>query len=48
MNIMNIMNIYGGMEVQLHSFLTSSLYGTECSASPSGRFRLGELVTRNP
>jgi hypothetical protein len=32
------MKVYGGVNVQIHIFLTSVLVGGECSASPLGRF----------
>jgi len=32
------MKAYGGMEVQLHAFLTSALNGSEWTASRPGRF----------
>jgi hypothetical protein len=36
------MKAYGGVDVQIHIFLTSALVGGECSASRSGRFIPGE------
>jgi hypothetical protein len=34
--------MHGGMEVQLHAFLTSAIYGSEWSASRLSRFTPGE------
>jgi hypothetical protein len=38
------MKAYGGVDVQMHIFLTSALVGGEWSASRPGRFTLGEEV----
>jgi hypothetical protein len=38
------MKAYGGMDVQIHIFLTSALVGGEWSASRPGRFTPGERV----
>jgi hypothetical protein len=38
------MKAYGGVDIQIHVFLTSSLVGGELSASCSGRFAPGERV----
>jgi hypothetical protein len=35
------MKTYGGMDVYIHRFLTSALFGGEWSAACSGRFTLG-------
>jgi hypothetical protein len=40
------MKTYGGVDVWIHSSLTSALVGGEWSASHSGRFILGERVPR--
>jgi hypothetical protein len=37
-----VMNAYGGVDVLIHVFLTSTLVGGEWSASHSGRFTPGE------
>jgi hypothetical protein len=34
----------GGVDVQIHIFLTSALVGGECSASRPGRFSPGEIA----
>jgi len=39
---LHIMKLYVGVEVQLHSFLTSAIDGGEWSASRSGRFAPNE------
>jgi hypothetical protein len=39
------MKTYVGVEVQLHSFLTSALDGSEWSASQPGRFPPGKSPT---
>jgi hypothetical protein len=39
------MNTYGGMDVQIHAFLTSALVGSEWPASRPGRFVFGERAT---
>jgi hypothetical protein len=36
------MKEYGGVDVQIHVFLTSALAGSEWSASGPGRFTTGE------
>jgi hypothetical protein len=36
------MKMYGGVDVQIHIFLTSALAGVEWSASRPGRFTPGE------
>jgi hypothetical protein len=36
------MNMYGGVEVQLHTFLTVALDRDECSATKSGHFTPAE------
>jgi hypothetical protein len=36
------MKTYGGVDVQIHVFLTSALVGDEWSASRPGRFTLGQ------
>jgi hypothetical protein len=36
------MKAYGGVDVQIHIFLTSALAGGQWSASRPGRFTLGE------
>jgi hypothetical protein len=36
------MKAYGGSDVQIHIFLTSTLVGGECSASRPGRFTPGK------
>jgi hypothetical protein len=36
------MKAYGGVDVEIHIFLTSALAGGECSASRPGRFTPGE------
>jgi hypothetical protein len=36
------MNTYGGVDVQIHVFLTSTLVGGEWSASRPGSFTPGE------
>jgi hypothetical protein len=36
------MKAYGGVDVQIHVFLTSELVGGQWSASRSGRFNPGE------
>jgi hypothetical protein len=36
------MKTYGGVDVQIHIYLTSALVGGEWSASRPGRFTLGE------
>jgi hypothetical protein len=36
------MKTYGGMDVEIHVFLTSALIGGEWSASGPGRFTLGQ------
>jgi hypothetical protein len=36
------MKTYGGMDVYIHAFLYSALFGGEWSASRPGRFTLGE------
>jgi hypothetical protein len=38
------MKVYGGVDVQIHIFLTSALAGGEWSASRSGRFTPGETA----
>jgi hypothetical protein len=38
------MKTYGGVEIQLHAFLTLALYGGKWSASRPGRFTPGERV----
>jgi hypothetical protein len=40
------MKKYWGVEVQLHTFLTSTLDGSEGFASRLGHFALGETVHR--
>jgi hypothetical protein len=40
------MKEYGGVDVQIHIFLTSALAGGECSASRPGRFIPGEGAPR--
>jgi hypothetical protein len=39
------MKAYGGVDVQIHVFLTSELVGGELSASHPGRFTPGENET---
>jgi hypothetical protein len=39
------MKAYGGVDVQIHIFLTSALAGGEWSASRPGRFTTGERAT---
>jgi hypothetical protein len=39
------MKAYGGVDVQIHIFLTSALAGGEWSASHPGRFTPFEIVT---
>jgi hypothetical protein len=39
------MKVYGGVEVQIHIFLTSTLAGGEWSASHPGRFTPGERAS---
>jgi hypothetical protein len=34
--------VFGGVDVQIHVFLTSALVGGECSTSRPGRFTPGE------
>jgi hypothetical protein len=36
------MKVYGGVDVEIHIFLTSALVGGEWSASSPGRFTTGE------
>jgi hypothetical protein len=36
------MKVYGGVDVQIHIFLTSTLVGSEWSTSRPGRFILGK------
>jgi hypothetical protein len=36
------MKAYGGMDVEIHVFLTSALVGSELSTSRPGRFTSGE------
>jgi hypothetical protein len=36
------MKLYGGVDVQIHIFLSSALVGVECSASRPDRFTTGE------
>jgi hypothetical protein len=38
------MKTYGGMGVEIHVFLTSTLVGGEWSASRPGRFTRGKIV----
>jgi hypothetical protein len=38
------MEVYGGVNVYIHIFLTSSLAGGEWSALRLGRFTLGEIA----
>jgi hypothetical protein len=38
------MKAYGGVHVQIHVFLTTTLVGVKWSASRSGRFTPGERV----
>jgi hypothetical protein len=38
------MKAYGGVDVQIHIFLTSALIGGEWAASHSGRFISGEMA----
>jgi hypothetical protein len=38
------MKAYGGVDVQIHIFLTSALVGGEWSASLSGRFNHGKGI----
>jgi hypothetical protein len=38
------MKAYGGVNVQIHIFLTSALVGDEWSASRNGHFTPGEIV----
>jgi hypothetical protein len=38
------MKAHGGMDVQIHIFLTSALVGSEWSTSRPGRFNPGERV----
>jgi hypothetical protein len=40
------MNTYGGVNVQIHVFLTSALVGGEWSTSRPGRFIPGERAPR--
>jgi hypothetical protein len=40
------MKVYGGVDVQIHVFLTSALVGGEWSASRFGRFTPAERATR--
>jgi hypothetical protein len=42
------MNMYGEVEVQSHTFLTSALEGGEWSNSHIGRFNSGGEITRFP
>jgi hypothetical protein len=44
----NAMKIHGGMEVQIHVFLTSDLLGGEPSASSSCHFTPGERFLGTP
>jgi hypothetical protein len=39
------MKVYGGVDVQIHIFLTSALAGGEWSSSRPGRFIPGERVS---
>jgi hypothetical protein len=39
------MNVYGGVDIQIHIFLTSALVRGEWSASRLCRFTLGERVS---
>jgi hypothetical protein len=41
------MKAYGGMDIQVHIFLTSALVGGEWSASRSCDFTLGETAPGN-
>jgi hypothetical protein len=41
---MQAMKAYGRVEVEFHSFLTSALYGGECSAACPNPFILGKIV----
>jgi hypothetical protein len=41
------MKEYGGVEVYIHVFLTSAIFGAEWSASRSGRFTPGEIAPGN-
>jgi hypothetical protein len=36
------MKVYGGVDIQMHIFLTSALVGGEWSVSRSGRINSGE------
>jgi hypothetical protein len=38
------MNMYCGVEIQFHAFLTSTLYGAEWLASRPSRIKPGERV----
>jgi hypothetical protein len=42
------MKAYGGLDVEIHIFLTSALAGAELSASRPGRFTLGERAPWYP
>jgi hypothetical protein len=37
-----VVSVYGGVDVQIHIFLTSALAGGEWSASRTGRYNPGE------
>jgi hypothetical protein len=41
------MKMHGGVEVQLHAFLTSAVDGDDWSASRPGRFTPGERIPGN-
>jgi hypothetical protein len=42
LNYYHAMKVYGGVEVELQAFLTSSLHGGECSASSPSCLTPGE------